>query len=255
MKRGYMKILRYEDIYDQYKPTDGDRPFDFIEGSLFHTIRRGIPGEDAYYDCVESPADVLRYHEAFQHLIIDSLNDLGITPRIRDPSCKERLPRLEMRETGGIVLQVELRTLREAKFRSFDEALVWMYRASRLADVVGASNDMRMYHASGVMGNLLKAIERNVFDVDLGSTRNVWMIVYNKLRAYFHTELETEVDRYGLAPGRVQEVFGEHCRTMRYVEAVMLTMRAYCKVVSMRREETALFESGVVDPQVIGESL
>jgi hypothetical protein len=98
-------------------------------------------------------------------------------------------------------------------------------------------------------------IERNVFDVDLGSTRNVWMITYNKLRAYFHTELETEVDRYGLAPGRVQEVFDEHCRTMRYVEAVLLTMRAYCRVVSMRREETALFESEVEDRQVIAERL
>ena len=108
--------MRYEDIYDQYKPSDGDRPFDFMEGSLFHTIRRGVPGEDTYHDSVENPADVLRYHEAFQYLIVDSLYDLGIIVRIRDPSCKERLPPLEMRETGGILLHVELRSLRAAKF-------------------------------------------------------------------------------------------------------------------------------------------
>ena len=83
----------------------------------------------------------------------------------------------------------------------------------------------------------------------------MWMIVYNKLRAYFQTELAIEVDRHRLAPGMVQEVFGEHCRTMRYVESSLLCMRAYCRLVSMRREETALFESGVEDPQVVGERL
>ena len=83
-------MIRYEDLYDQYRPSDGDRPFEFVEGTLFDAIRHGIPGEDTYRDTVEDPASVVRYHETFQHLIVDSLEELGIALRDRDPGCKEK---------------------------------------------------------------------------------------------------------------------------------------------------------------------
>ena len=89
----------------------------------------------------------------------------------------------------------------------------------------------------------MRVIERAAFSGRGDLMRRLWVALYQKLRVFFHTWVELDVDR---------EIFEWNCYTWKYLSRLLLAARAYCRVIAFNREETSLFKTAVLSPRARG---